>query len=144
MGNINWTVRIKNKTFWISFIPTLLLLFQVVAHLIGFEIEVDGIAENLLEVVNVLFVILATLGIVTDPTTEGTGDSLQAMLYTEPKTRDSEMTVKFIAEVTENTDTSNNVEDITVNETETEAETTTKKTTKKKSTKKTTEDSVEE
>lgn len=31
MSNINWTVRIKNKNFWISLIPAVLLLVQVVA-----------------------------------------------------------------------------------------------------------------
>lgn len=31
MSNINWIVRIKNKNFWISLIPAVLLLVQVVA-----------------------------------------------------------------------------------------------------------------
>lgn len=28
---INWTVRIKNRDFWLTLIPTVLLLIQVVA-----------------------------------------------------------------------------------------------------------------
>lgn len=40
---------------------------------------------NALYVVNALFVVLAILGVVTDPTTEGVADSTQALTYTEPK-----------------------------------------------------------
>ncbi len=82
---INWTVRLKNKNFWISFIPALLLLIQVVAAVFGFELQLDGIGEKLLDVVNALFAVLALLGIVTDPTTAGVGDSAAAMTYSKPK-----------------------------------------------------------
>ena len=30
MKNINWVVRIKNKNFWLTLIPAVLLLIQVV------------------------------------------------------------------------------------------------------------------
>ena len=63
---INWTVRFKNKSFWLSFVPAVLLLAQVAAALFGFELELDGIAARLLDVVNALFAVLALLGIVTD------------------------------------------------------------------------------
>jgi phi LC3 family holin len=82
---INWTVRLKNKNFWISFIPALLLLIQVVAAVFGFELQLDGIGEKLLDVVNALFAVLALLGIVTDPTTSGVSDSAQALTYDKPK-----------------------------------------------------------
>lgn len=82
---INWTVRLKNKNFWISFIPALLLLIQVVAAVFGFELQLDGIGEKLLDVVNALFAVLALLGIVTDPTTSGVSDSAQALTYGKPK-----------------------------------------------------------
>ncbi|MDU3398486.1 MAG: phage holin [Clostridiaceae bacterium] len=39
----------------------------------------------ILAVVNALFVVLSILGIVTDPTTRGVGDSAQALTYKEPK-----------------------------------------------------------
>ena len=35
--------------------------------------------------VDALFAVLVILGVVVDPTTEGLGDSAQAMTYTEPK-----------------------------------------------------------
>ena len=82
---INWTVRLKNKNFWISAIPAVLLLVQAVAAVFGVTIDLGPLGDKLLAVVNAVFVVLAVLGIVTDPTTKGLGDSAQAMTYTEPK-----------------------------------------------------------
>lgn len=33
--NINWKVRLKNKSFWLALIPAVLLLVQVVAAVFG-------------------------------------------------------------------------------------------------------------
>lgn len=85
MSNINWIVRIKNKNFWISLIPAVLLLVQVVAAVFGFTLELGELGDKLLAVVNALFAVLTILGIVTDPTTAGIGDSKLAMTYTKPK-----------------------------------------------------------
>lgn len=82
---INWTVRIKNKNFWLALIPAVLLLIQVVAAVFGFELDLGALGDKLLAVVNALFAVLAILGIVTDPTTEGIGDSKLALTYTNPK-----------------------------------------------------------
>lgn len=82
---LNWTVRFKNKTFWISFIPAVLLLIQVVAAVFGYTLDLGGLGDRLLDVVNALFAVLALLGIVADPTTKGVGDSAQAMTYNKPK-----------------------------------------------------------
>lgn len=82
---INWTVRIKNKNFWLALIPALLLLVQVVAEVFGLHIDLGALGDKLLAVVNALFAVLAILGIVTDPTTAGVSDSAQALTYTAPK-----------------------------------------------------------
>ena len=89
MNKINWTVRIKNKAFWVALIPALLLLVQVVAAVFGFMLDLGDLGSKLLAVVNAIFAVLAILGIVTDHTTAGVGDSRQALTYTEPK-KDSE------------------------------------------------------
>lgn len=81
---INWTVRLKNKTFWLSFIPALLLLIQVVAAVFGFTLDLGELGEKLLAVVNAVFALLAILGIVTDPTTAGISDSKRALSYKSP------------------------------------------------------------
>lgn len=82
---INFIARIKNKTFWISFIPAVLLLVQVVAAVFGFTIDLGDLGEKLLAVVNALFAVLALLGVVVDPTTSGITDSKQALTYDSPK-----------------------------------------------------------
>lgn len=82
---INWQVRIKNKAFWLSLIPAVLLLVQVIAAVFGFELDLGDIGNKLLDAVNALFAVLAILGIVTDPTTAGVGDSAQALTYDKPK-----------------------------------------------------------
>ena len=85
---INWKVRIKNKTFWLTLIPAVLLLVQVVADTFGFKLDLGELGNNLLAVVNALFTVLTILGIVTDPTTAGVSDSKQALTYDEPKKED--------------------------------------------------------
>lgn len=82
---INWTVRLKNKAFWVAIIPATLLLVQVVAAVFGIAIDLGELGNKLLEVVNAAFGVLAILGIVTDPTTKGISDSDNALTYTEPK-----------------------------------------------------------
>ncbi len=82
---INWTVRIKNKTFWLALIPAVLLLVQVVAAVFGYTMDLSPLGDKLLDVVNALFAVLAILGIVADPTTKGVGDSAQALTYDKPK-----------------------------------------------------------
>lgn len=85
MSKINWTVRIKNKNFWLALIPAILLLIQVVAAVFGYTLDLGDLGNKLLEVVNAAFALLAILGVVTDPTTAGISDSDQAMTYSEPK-----------------------------------------------------------
>lgn len=82
---INWKVRLKNKAFWLALIPAVLLLVQVVASIFGYELDLGELGNQLIEVVKIVFTILAILGIVTDPTTSGISDSTQAMTYTTPK-----------------------------------------------------------
>lgn len=82
---INWTVRIKNKNFWLAAIPALLLLVQTVAALFGFSLDLGEIGDKLLAVVNAVFALMAILGVVNDPTTAGLKDSDQARTYTCPK-----------------------------------------------------------
>lgn len=82
---INWTVRIKNKTFWLALIPALLLLAQVVAAVFGYELHIEALGDKLTAVINALFAVLTILGVVTDPTTAGVSDSAQAMQYETPR-----------------------------------------------------------
>ena len=82
---INWKVRIKNKTFWLTLIPAVLLLAQVVVAVFGYTVDFGELGSKLIDVVNALFAVLAILGIVNDPTTAGVSDSKQALTYETPK-----------------------------------------------------------
>lgn len=82
---INWKVRIKNKTFWLTLIPAVLLLAQVVVAVFGYTVDFGELGSKLIDVVNALFAVLVILGIVNDPTTAGMSDSKQALTYETPK-----------------------------------------------------------
>lgn len=81
---INWKVRLRNKAFWLAFIPAALLLVQTVAALFGFALNLGDMGEKLLAVVNAVFALLSILGVVVDPTTQGVGDSQRALGYVVP------------------------------------------------------------
>ena len=79
--NINWKVRLKNKSFWLALIPAVLLLVQVVAAVFGYTLDLGDLGNKLLAVVNAVFAVLAILGVVNDPTTAGISDSAQAVTH---------------------------------------------------------------
>lgn len=82
---INWTVRVKNKNFWLALIPAVLLLIQTVAAVFGYTLDLGDIGNKLVAVVNAAFAVLVVLGVVNDPTTAGMRDSRQAQGYRAPK-----------------------------------------------------------
>jgi phi LC3 family holin len=82
---INWKVRVKNINFWLTVIPAVLLLIQVVAAVFGFELDLGDLGTKLLAVVNAVFGLLTIIGVVNDPTTAGIKDSGMAMTYDKPK-----------------------------------------------------------
>jgi phi LC3 family holin len=90
--NINWRVRAKNPTFWVGLIgaigaPILAYLGLTAADLTTWE-SVGGVARTAIAnpylLGMVAFSVLSFLGIVTDPTTKGLGDSARALGYDEP------------------------------------------------------------
>lgn len=87
---MNWKVRFKNKLFWMTVIPALLLLAQQVLDLFGIHFDFTDIQTKVLAIVESIFAILVILGIVTDMTTEGVGDSARALTYTEPYKKETE------------------------------------------------------
>ena len=83
--NINWTVRIRTKNFWLALIPALLLLVQVVAAPFGYKWDFGVLNQQLAAIINAVFALLSILGVVNDPTTAGSSDSAQALTYEEPR-----------------------------------------------------------
>lgn len=85
MKNINWTVRIRNKAFWMALIPAVLLLIQAAAGLLGYNLDLGDFGDKLMQVVEAAFLVLGIVGIVNDPTTTGLSDSDRAMGYDKPQ-----------------------------------------------------------
>lgn len=84
MNKINWSVRLKNKNFWLAVVPALALLFQAFANIFGIKLEFGETIDKILVFINVLFAFLVLVGIVNDPTTVGLGDSERVLGYEEP------------------------------------------------------------
>ncbi|WP_165170711.1 phage holin [Adlercreutzia sp. ZJ242] len=89
--NINWKARIKNKVFWLAIIPALFLFVEQVAGIGGVTLDLTALQDQIVAAVGTVFAILTILGVVIDPTTEGLGDSLQAMSYKRPKTLEEQI-----------------------------------------------------
>ncbi|MBR3159524.1 MAG: phage holin [Atopobiaceae bacterium] len=81
---MNWKVRIRNKWFWITLIPAVLLLVQQVLAIFGVTIDLHDVEAQVLAIVETVFLILGILGIAVDMTTDGIGDSKRAMGYEKP------------------------------------------------------------
>lgn len=80
---INWKVRLKNGYFLMSLAALVVGFVYDILTLVGVAPAVD---ENaLLAAVKAVLTVLSMVGVVTDPTTKGVGDSEQALTYTEPK-----------------------------------------------------------
>ena len=77
MNKINWRVRLRNKTFWLTLVPLLVLLTQ--------QLGLSWVPENWESIFGTVMSILTVIGIINDPTTAGLSDSEQALDYTEPK-----------------------------------------------------------
>ena len=82
---INWKVRLRNVNFWLTAIPAALLVVQALGALVGWQPELGGVQEKLLNLVNAVFGLMAILGVVNGPTTAGFQDSEQALGYEMPK-----------------------------------------------------------
>lgn len=82
---MNIIVRIKNKAFWLALVPAVLLLVQVVAAPFGYQFDFAVLNQQIAAIINAVFALLVIVGVAVDPTTEGLGDSGQAMSYREPK-----------------------------------------------------------
>lgn len=76
MKNINWKLRVQNKTTLAAIAATIILLAQQ----LGLKLP-----DNISDVVNTVLTLLVLLGVVNDPTTAGLKDSETALTYDKPK-----------------------------------------------------------
>ena len=73
---INFKLRLQNKATLVALISAVFLMLQQ----FGLHIP-NNIQEGIITLVGILVI----LGIITDPSTKGIGDSEQALSYQEPK-----------------------------------------------------------
>lgn len=79
---INWKLRLKNKVTLATLASAVVAFAYQVAGVFGI---VPPVAQSdVINMVGVVLTILASLGIVTDPTTRGIGDSTRALEYDAP------------------------------------------------------------
>ncbi len=83
---INIPVRLKNPWFWVGLIGIILTAMGVSPEMLT---SWDILWGNIVSLVKNPFMLgsvaLSILGVFVDPTTNGVGDSKQAMTYSSPK-----------------------------------------------------------
>lgn len=73
MKNLNLKIRLKNKTFIITMMTTIIaFVYQMLAQ---FEVVPKITQDQTIQVLMLVINILAGLGILVDPTTDGVKDS---------------------------------------------------------------------
>ena len=73
MKNLNLKIRLKNKTFIVTMMTTIIaFVYQLLAQ---FEIVPKITKDQTMQVLMLIVNILAGLGILVDPTTDGVKDS---------------------------------------------------------------------
>ena len=75
--NINWKLRLQHKSFWVALVGLLVILSQ--------QLGIKFLPENVADITNTILAIGVLVGVITDPTTAGLGDSTQALGYDKPK-----------------------------------------------------------
>jgi len=79
---INWRVRFKNGVFLASFLSLIITFVYNILAL--FDIFPAITQSMVIQICNQVLLCLAAIGVISDPTTIGIGDSNRAMTYQEP------------------------------------------------------------
>lgn len=75
----------RHRQFWLGLTGALGTFAVALAGLTGHGDSAQPLVDAVQAAVTAILGLLALLGVVVDPTTAGTDDSDQAMLYEEPK-----------------------------------------------------------
>lgn len=82
MKNINWKTRLQSGPFWIGVASAVVAAVFAILPLCGVELSVTQ--DQVLNVFTLVLMVLASIGIISDPTTKGLSDSAQALTYDKP------------------------------------------------------------
>lgn len=86
--NINWKLRLQNKVTLTAIIVTVIALVYKVFAAAGYAPAVPE--AEVIEIAEMVVYLLALMGIVIDPTTEGASDSVRALHYDSPAIGDND------------------------------------------------------
>ena len=76
---INWKVRFRNKTWFVTFMGAVFTIVYQILGMVGISVPVSQDALT-----NILMMVVNLLGVIIDPTTSGVTDSTRALTYDEP------------------------------------------------------------
>ena len=83
---LNLKVRIKNPWFWVGLVGVILSAMGVSPEtLTSWQAVLDMLLDFISNPFMIGTVVMALIGVFSDPTTSGIGDSTQAMTYSKPK-----------------------------------------------------------
>lgn len=88
---INLRLRLKNKTTLITLLITLTAAVYKILEILGVTPKVNE--KDLENLIYVVVGLLASLGIIVDPTTKGVSDSDRAMTYASPSDANLDLSV---------------------------------------------------
>lgn len=81
--NINWKLRIKNKTTLLALLACICTFAYQVMGMLGIVPHITQ--DTVMQFVGIVLNILVCIGVLVDPTTAGPSDSKQALEYHAPK-----------------------------------------------------------
>lgn len=79
---INWSLRLRNRTTLLALVSAAVVFAYSVAQALGLDLPVGQ--QQVMDAVTSVLAVLAALGVIVDPTTEGVSDSTRALTYDEP------------------------------------------------------------
>lgn len=80
---INWKLRLKNKTTLLSLLGCIAAFIYQFLGILGLTAPISE--DQVTQIIGLLVNVLAGLGVLVDPTTQGTCDSKDALCYKEPR-----------------------------------------------------------
>lgn len=83
VGGINWSTRLKSKTFWVAIVSALALFANQVTG--AFGIDYSAQIEQIVSIIGSILTLLAGIGIIVENNTKGLKDSGIAQTYTKPR-----------------------------------------------------------
>ena len=80
---INWRVRFKNGKWVAMFLGAVVTTGYMICDTLGIKIPIPQ--TDVTKIITAILGLLSMIGVITDPTTKGIGDSDLAMTYKKPR-----------------------------------------------------------